>query len=506
MPDASPPKPGVNPWYLLAVVRRRLPIVIACVVLVPAAAIAFSLTQEKKYTAKAVLQFRDPEFDQKLFGTSFSTPSDPDREAATNNAQVSLPRVAALTAARLPRFSQDDVSSAVSVETDAKTDLVSVRATDTRARFAAKLANTFGKQYIAFRRAADRAPIRSAMAPLRRQIAALPRDQRSGELARSLRERLRQLSVLSSLQTGNVELLQLAEAPREPSSPKPVLNAALGLFFGLLLAAGLVALAEALDRRLRDRKDVEAIFDRPLLAALPEDAPPSSYQILRANLDHLTPDEPLRSIAITSALAEEGKSTVAAALATAEAQAGKTTLLVECDLYRPILATRMGVPGEPGLGDYLAGAAKLAESTHELPLPPTAAASNNGPSAGHGPTESGRLSVMFAGRSRSGDGTLLGSRRFRDFLATVRQLHDVVILDCSPLLPVVDTLELIPQVDAVLLCVRTSRTTRNQAQAARDALGRLPARPTGIVLTGVRPKEDEGYSYYYSEEYATQAR
>ncbi len=83
--------------------------------------------------------------------------------------------------------------------------------------------------------------------------------------------------------------------------------------------------------------------------------------------------------------------------------------------------------------------------------------------------------------------------------------YDVVILDCSPLLPVVDTRELIPQVDAVVLCVRTSRTTRSQAHAAREALARLPARPTGIVLTGIRPRDAEGYSYYYSEEYAAKA-
>src|SRR5919112_174689 len=89
-------------FNLLRAVRRRVGTVLLCLVLVPAAALAFSLLQEKQYSASASLLFRDPQLDQKLFGSTVFAPStDATREAATNVKLVSLDTVAARTAKRL---------------------------------------------------------------------------------------------------------------------------------------------------------------------------------------------------------------------------------------------------------------------------------------------------------------------------------------------------------------------------------------------------------------------
>src|SRR5205823_689385 len=112
----------------------------------------------------------------------------------------------------------------------------------------------------------------AAEQPLQRQIASLPRSLRGGSLAQSLQARLAQLRVLASLQTGNAELVQPAQVPGAPSSPKIVRNGLLGLFLGILLGIAVVLLAETLDRRLRDSAEAEQLFGRPSLATLPESA------------------------------------------------------------------------------------------------------------------------------------------------------------------------------------------------------------------------------------------
>src|SRR5437763_3822072 len=208
--------------FVLSALRRRLPLVLLCVLVVPAVAVGLSVIQKKQYTATASLLFRDPQFDQKLFGAAYvPSETDPARQAATNLDLVSLQRVAALTAARLPGMTQGKVSSAISVSSGGQADTATIQATSRSPSFAAKLANLYAKTYIAFRRDADQATIRSAEAPLRRHIAALPPAQRFGTLGQSLQQRLGQLEVLASLQTGGAVLVQTAEAPTSPSSSKP---------------------------------------------------------------------------------------------------------------------------------------------------------------------------------------------------------------------------------------------------------------------------------------------
>jgi Mrp family chromosome partitioning ATPase len=174
--------------------------------------------------------------------------------------------------------------------------------------------------------------------------------------------------------------------------------------------------------------------------------------------------------------------------------AGKRTLLVECDLRRPSFEHRLGIRGHPGLTDYLLGTAGPQEilQTVELAEP----ARINGTAGAVTGATAGTL-VCIAGGTRVASGAeLLVGDRFRDFLEKVSKAYDLVVLDGSPLLAVVDPLQILPHVDAVIICARAEHTTHEQARAARAALSALPDRPMGTVLTGIRRSDPDAYDYY----------
>jgi Mrp family chromosome partitioning ATPase len=221
------------------------------------------------------------------------------------------------------------------------------------------------------------------------------------------------------------------------------------------------------------------------------------FRVLRTNVEFLDVDHPPKVILVTSSLPEEGKSTVSAALAATYAIAGKRTLIVEGDLRRPTLAARTGIKPAPGLSDYLVGRAQPAEVLQSI-------APAGGPANGDRPADAAAAVpyvVITAGSPAPQPAELLRSQRCRDFFAQVREAYDIVIVDTCPLLSVADTLELLPVADAVVLCVRASKTTRDQAKAAKNAMAHFPDRPTGVVLTGVRARDDASYHGYYSYGY-----
>src|SRR5437870_7680624 len=136
---------------LIRTLRRRAVLIAICTVLVPGAALALSLAQEKQYSTTASLLFRDPQFDQKLFGSTVFAPStDPAREAATNVKLVSLEVVAARTSRALHgALSPNEIGNRVSVASAGHSDVASITATDHDPAFAARLANTFAQHIIA---------------------------------------------------------------------------------------------------------------------------------------------------------------------------------------------------------------------------------------------------------------------------------------------------------------------------------------------------------------------
>lgn len=487
--------------------RRRIGVIVLCSILVPASAFALSKSQTKQYTASASLLFRDPGFDQKLFGSQAFVPSqDPARAAATNVKLVSLDTVAQRTARRLP--GARPVKSRVEVRAEGQSDVVGVAATYPNPRLAARVANTFAEEYIAFRREADRAKIAEARALVQRRIRRLsPADQ--GAQARSLRGQLERLDILSSLQTGNAELAESAEVPATPSSPKIVRNTVIGAFLGLLLGVGLALLFERLDRRLRDPKEIEEIFDRPILGAIPDsrtfarsgpaqDALPvkegEAFRMLRANLRYFNIDRGGESVLITSAAPGDGKSTVAWNLATAAAGAGARVLLIEADLRHPALATNLGLYGTPGLSTVLSGEADMADVVQQIPIQPSA--------NGRGVRT---VDVLLAGPLPPNPADLLESDRMREVIQAGESSYDLLVIDTPPASVVSDAIPLVNQVGGVIVVSRLGETTREAATHLRNQLHNLDAPVLGVVVNAIgSDSEAYGYGYGYAAGYGDQ--
>lgn len=484
----------------LILIRRRLPVVLAMAVLVPSAALVFSLRSHKEYTATAKLLFRDPGFDQKLFGSSVLGPSrDPDRQAATNVSLVSLDLIALRAAQALRNgFDETDIQRRVTVTSEGQADVVAVKARDSQPGRAAALANTVAQEYILFRRDADRSKIDEAIAQVRRQLRALSATERKAAQGRLVVEQIAQLRILSSLQTGNAELVQPAEPPRTASSPRPVRDTLLGLFVGLLLGIALAILLQRLDRRLHHQSEAEAIFDRPVLGVVPEsrtfrDQPlllagieGEAFRAIRTNLRFFAVDQDVPCLLVTSSAAGEGKSTTARYLAATAAASGVSVVLLEADLRRPVLARLFRELREnQGLTNVLAGEVPLADVIQQLPL-----ARQTGATAGPS------LDVVVAGPAPPNPTDMLDSDRMQDVLAELRHRYDLVVVDTSPVRVVPDAVPLLHTVGGVAVVIRTGRSTRADVLQLRKQFEHLGVTALGIIINGAPPEEIRGYYGY----------
>jgi Mrp family chromosome partitioning ATPase len=164
-----------------------------------------------------------------------------------------------------------------------------------------------------------------------------------------------------------------------------------------------------------------------------------------------------------------------------------------------VLADRFGIEEAPGLSDYLGGRNAPADVLQTIAVPGATVEHGIDVPWGEGDNGSAPQSLVCitAGTAPPRPADVLSSERFSAFLTQVGKVYERVIIDCPPLLPVADTLEIAPRVDCLLVCVRLNWTTRDQAQAAKEALERLPSRPVGLVLTDFSERDTGYYRGYY---------
>jgi capsular exopolysaccharide synthesis family protein len=486
--------------------RDQAVLIIGVTLLFVAGGLAYSLHQKKQYTASASLSVVDP-------GLAFGSPTTGLTQAALaaqEAGRIARPSVAArVKATTATSLTIPQLQGTISTRVDPTSSVLFVQAQARNPTLAQKIANAFAYQDARETTRETRLTYRAQVKSLEADIRSAPTVQKS-----TLQTSLAHAQAIASGGTP-VSVLGVA-GPGAQTQPKTVRNTLIIGLIGLVLAIAIADARRVRDRRIRRPEEIEAELGLPLIGHVSRNAlghggagmngreslAPAdleSFRVLRQNLQLLDGEgSGLRTVAVTSALAQEGKSTISAMLAHANAAAGKRTLLVEGDLRRPVLAARLGLNESPGLSDYLSGRATPEEILQTVPanLMEQTPASNGAGEAQTGPPAARFVCITAGSPPRPAE--LLATDRFRSFLREVSDVYELTIIDTSPLLAVVDTLELLPLVDGIAICVRSAKTTRDDTAGIKDALARTRERPTGVVVTGVTPRVDPTYEYYES--------
>ncbi|NPV51927.1 MAG: CpsD/CapB family tyrosine-protein kinase [Firmicutes bacterium] len=201
-----------------------------------------------------------------------------------------------------------------------------------------------------------------------------------------------------------------------------------------------------------------------------------AFRTLRTNLQFVRLDSPLRSLAVTSTAPGEGKSTVAANLAIAVAQAGKSTILVDADLRRPKLHKMFNLPNRTGLTNLLLGNSGL-EVLHDTGVE--------------------GLKLLPSGALPPNPSELLGSGAMTRVVEALDAEADFLIFDTPPMMAVTDAAVLGTKVDGVLLVLRLGQAAREGVMRAKTLLQNANARVLGVVVNGIKPEGRYNYYYYY---------
>jgi capsular exopolysaccharide synthesis family protein len=275
------------------------------------------------------------------------------------------------------------------------------------------------------------------------------------------------------------------------------LNLVLGVLMGLFLGIATAFFLDYLDNTFHVPDDIERDLQLNTLAIVPkfdrEQAPTAAlkeaYQTLRTALIFLSKNRERKVVLLTSTAPQEGKSSTTAHLARALASAGDKVLLVDCDLRRPTQHVHLELTRDNGLTDFLAAPQPFMNWRSYLK---TAGSEN--------------LQVLTCGPIPPNPPELLGSERFKRFLAEAREAYDWVLLDSPPAASLADATLLGGIADVTLLVIRHNHTDRDLVRRTLQQLRRVGANVAGVILNNVDLDRAYGKEYAYAGYYDSEGR
>ena len=486
--------PGARLRAQLRAVAQHWWIVVLCAALTGACAYLYADTRPEEYRSTTRLLLKGGDLGSSLLGVGFQQ-SDAESEAATALALAEQPVVASRVIRELDlRLTTDELLAKVSSGIEGNSRLMAISATDRDGSQATGLANGYAEQYIAFRRDAARAEITAALRSVDEQLEGTIATDTSPRV-QELRDRRAQLETLESLQTGGAQVIQPAIGSGDLVSAEPLKYAIIGVFLGLLLGVALAFLRNRLDPRLKREEDVMSMLPGvPILASIPswrrnpdQTIQSEGFRALHTMLTFLDPGRTVHSILITSSTIGEGKTTTSLNLALAIAERDESVIVLEGDVRRRGLSTRLDIFDMPGVSEILAGEGTVEEFAVNVSSRPESTPDGRRGQVGSSAltkTLSGNLQVVPGGHPSENPHSLLTSDRVRRLLGEATAVADTVIVDGTPLGLVNDMLPVAGRVDAVIVIVHLNQTRRNELEHLAALLSHARIEPFGIVLFG----------------------
>jgi capsular exopolysaccharide synthesis family protein len=333
-------------------------------------------------------------------------------------------------------------------------------------------------------------------------------------LYEELVKKIQEADINAGFQDNNISIADQARPPLHPIFPNIQVNLLMALFVSAILAIGAAILLDSIDTTLRDPVEASRFLGVDVIGTMPIDRaaaqlpraviPPSAEGALATvgsgtnrngyygttssfeeavrtirNTILLSDFEGrLRSIALTSAAPSEGKTTIAAHLAIANADRGKRTLMVDGDLRRPSLHSKFGINPREGLSNVLTGEIPWQSALHPIEGRPN-------------------LTLLPAGPGSHRAADLIGPR-LSSLLDEFNKEFDLVILDSPPLLGFAECLQIATAADGVLIVSLAAETKRKAVAAVVSTLQKLRANVIGVIMNQVGQNISSGsYSYGY---------
>lgn len=304
-------------------------------------------------------------------------------------------------------------------------------------------------------------------------------------------------SVKSIMRVENIQVIDMAQIPTSPIKPRPTLNMAIAGVLGLMAGVFLAFLMEFLDNTLKTPEDVEKHLSLPVLGAIPvvndensklisltnpKSPVTEAFRTLRTNIQFSSIDKEIKTIIVTSSSPTEGKSTIAANLASIVAQSDKKVLLIDCDFRKPRVHKNFGISNLQGVTNVLMGDSLLSDVIYKY-------------------DSLDNFHIITSGPIPPNPAELLGSKRMKNLLQSIKEEYDMIILDTPPVGLVTDSAVLSTIADGLIYVTAVGQTDIEVIKTAKELLDKVNANIIGVVLNKIPVEGKSYYKYHYYQYY-----